>query len=1100
MKFHNNYSYRPPTGMIKYLLIMKLIFVILTVTILHASANSFGQSVSIRENNIALVNAINEIRKQTGYDFFYNDRLIDNAKKVDLNLKNVSIDEALKACFADQDLIYTIDDKIVTIKPKEVSIVNKIINYLALIEVKGLILDEKGQPLPGATVIAKGTSKSVITDAEGRFILSADQGSTLVVIYVGYKKKEIQVQSNSVTIQMVPDVANLDQVQVIAYGTTTRRLNTGTVAKIKGEDIRNQPVENPVLALSGRLPGVQITQASGNPGAPVSVIIRGKSSLGASSEPLYVIDGVPFAHALGNVTFATGTSAQTLGGLMSGTAGTSPFVNINPADIESMEVLKDADATAIYGSRGANGVVLITTRRAKAGKTTLDFSFNSGWSRPSRLPKMLNTQQYVAMRKEAFKNDGIVPTTANATDLMVWDTTRYTDWTKLLLDKTARSYDSQLRLSGGGQQTQFSLAAGYHRETPPYYGNMYDDRVNLHSNINHRSSDDKFSVSFNATYSTDKNNFVTSDILNGINTIPNAPYPIDSHGNLVWRDQGINFTNPLSYTEKKYIGLTENMLSSINMGYNIANGLRLKLDAGFNLLKLDQTTTNPLKSQSPFNTNAISSAEFFNQSQKNWIAEPQAEYTKQWGKSHLQVLAGGSFQEQEGSNERISASGYTNDELLLTPGPAATKSVTSSYSKYRYTAGFGRISYNWAGKYLVNISARRDGSSRFGPGKQFGNFGAIGTAWIFSEESFMKNLSFLSFGKLRASMGVTGNDRVGNYQYISQWLPTSAAVPYQGTSGIYPYNLENPDYAWERNKKWEMAMELSFLNDRIYVSADYYLNRTDNQLTGLTLPSQVGYSYVNANRDAILQNSGWELMLNTTNIQSKEFSWKTSFNLTIPRNKLIAYPGLEDTYYASVWSIGQPVTISKWIKYEGVDPSTGLHKLTGTSLPKDQTEVYDLAQRYYGGLQNTLSYKGFTLDFFFHFVNKLGKTSILFNAPGTRSNQSIEVLDRWQKPGDITNVQRFTTTGTAATNYSYYANYSDARISNASFIRLKNISLSYQLDKKLAQKVKAENIRMYLQAQNLFTISPYKIGDPETMSFNSMPPLSTMTAGLQVMF
>lgn len=1099
MKFHNNYSYRH-VRMVKYLLIMKLTFVMLTVTILQVSANSFGQSVSIRENNVTLVNAINEIRKQTGYDFFYNDRLIDNAKKVDLNLKNASIEEALRACFVNQNLIYTVEDKIVTIKPKEENIVDKIVNYFTMVDVKGIVLDEKGQPLPGATVILKGTSKSVMSDAEGRFMISADLGSTLEIIFLGYKKKEVQIQSNAITIQMVADIANLDQVQVIAYGTTTRRLNTGTVAKIKGEEIRNQPVENAALALSGRMPGVQITQTTGLAGSPVSVIIRGKSSLGASSEPLYVIDGVPFAHALGNVTFASGTSAQTMGGLLNATAGTSPFVNINPADIESMEVLKDADATAIYGSRGANGVVLITTKRAKAGKTTLDFSFNSGWSKPTRLPTMLNTQQYVAMRKEAFKNDGIIPTAANAPDLMVWDTTRYINWTKLLLDKTARSYDSQLRLSGGGQKTQFSLAAGYHREIPAFYGNLHDDRVNLHSNVNHRSADDKFSVSFNASYNTDKNNFVTSDILNAINTIPNAPYPIDSLGNLVWREKGINFTNPLAYAEKKYIGLSENMLSSMNMSYNITNSLRLKLDAGFNLLKLDQTTTNPLKSQSPFSTSAISSAEFFDQSQKNWIAEPQAEYTRIWGRNQLQVLAGGSFQEQLGSSERISASGYTNDELLLTPGPAATKSVTSSYTKYRYTAAFGRISYNWDGRYLINVSARRDGSSRFGPGKQFGNFGAIGAGWVFSEESFMKNLNFLSFGKLRGSMGVTGNDRVGDYQYISKWLSTTSAVPYQGTPGIYPYNLENPDYAWERNRKWEMAMELSFLKDRIFISADYYLSKTDNQLTGLTLPSQVGYVYVNANMDAVLQNSGWEFMLNTTNIQSNNFSWKTSFNLTIPRNKLIAYPGLEDTYYASVWSIGKPVTTSKWIKYEGVDPNTGLHKLAGTSLSKDLTEVYDLAQRYYGGLQNTLVYKGFTLDLFFHFVNKLGKTSILFNAPGTRSNQPIEVLDRWQKPGDITNIQRFTTTGAAVTNYSYYANYSEGRITNASFIRLKNVSLSYQFDKKIAQKIKAENIRMYLQAQNLFTISPYQIGDPETMSFNSMPPMTTMTMGLQVMF
>lgn len=1088
----------------KILFVMKLTMVLLTAGFLHVCAKGVSQNVSFSGRNVPLEAVFSTVKQQTGYVFMCTEPLLRLSNSVTSNEKNVPLEKFLETIFQSQPLQYNIKGKTIFVYAKAIPLAGAVSAPVAQ-PITGRITGADGQPLPGASVGVQGTTRLGVTNAEGIFTLSVNTGDVLVVTFIGYEKREYPIttavlSSRNIVIQLVRSTSILDDVQVIAYGTTTRRLTTGTIARIKGEDIRKQPVESPLLALSGRMPGVQISQTSGLAGAPVSVIIRGKSSLGASSDPLYVIDGVPFAHSLGSVTFASGVSAQTMGGLMGATAGMSPFVSLNPADIESIEVLKDADATAIYGSRGANGVVLITTRKAKAGKTTVDVSYYSGWARPTRVAKMLNTQQYIAMRKEAFSNDGIVPTASNATDLMVWDTTRYTDWGKLLLGKQAHSNDAQVRLSGGSQQTQFSLATGYHRETPIYYGNMSDSRGNVHANMVHRSADNKFSISFNAGYSTDKNNITTSDMMQFLTAVPNAPYPLDSSGNLVWRDKGINFSNPLAYTFKRFIANADNLLGSMNIRYQVIGGLQLKLDAGYNSLRLDQTATNPIKSQSPYSATLNSTADFFTKNARNWIIEPQAEYTRHWGKAAVQVLAGGSFQEQLNQDTKISASGYANDDLLLTPGPASVKSVTSGYSKYRYAALFGRVTMNWDGKYLFNASARQDGSSRFGPGKQFGTFGAAGAGWIFSEENFMKGLSFLSFGKLRASMGVTGNDRIGDYQYLSQWAPTNAALPYQGASGLYPLSLENPDYAWERNRKWEAALELSFLKERIYVSANYYLNKTDNQLIGLTLPSQVGFSYVNANRNAILQNSGWELMLNTTNIERKNFSWKTAFNITIPRNKLVAYPGLEDTYYASVWTIGQPVTISKWIRYMGVDPATGVYKLGGMAVPKDQTETYDLAQRHYGGLQNTFTYKNWTLDFFFHFVKQLGKTSIQFQAPGARTNQPVEVLDRWQHSGDITDVQRFTTTGTPVTTYSYYANYSDARITDASFVRLKNVSLSYQFGKSVAHQIKAENIRLYVQGQNLLTFTKYKIGDPETMSFSSMPPMRMLTAGAQVSF
>ncbi|NML23053.1 SusC/RagA family TonB-linked outer membrane protein [Pseudoflavitalea sp. G-6-1-2] len=1093
---------------------MKLTAVFLLAGIMTVSANAVSQQISFSGQQVSLETVIGSVEKQTSYVFMYTDQQLRTARPVTMKAVNVPVEKFLADVFRDQPLSFTIKGKSIFIATKPVPGVSFTELLIAVQDpVAGRILAADGKPLSGASVLVKNSKNSVMTDNEGNFRLQVKEGDVLVFSFVGYEPRELKVTASilekakqqsgiipELTVQLSLSNSKLDEIQVIAYGTTTLRMNTGSVAKIKGEDIRRQPVDNPLLALGGRLPGVQIVQTNGLSGAPVSVLIRGKSSLGAANDPLYVIDGVPFAHSLTNVTLGNGIQVQTLGGLSSASFRTNPFVAINPSDIESIEVLKDADATAIYGSRGANGVILITTRKAKAGKMSVDFNFYTGWGRPTKLPEYMNTQQYITMRKEAFKNDNITPTASNATDLMVWDTTRYNNWSKLLMGNKAHSTDAQVRLSGGNQQTQFGLAAGFHRETPIFYGNMYNNRVSFRANVMHRSTDNKFQVSFNVGYNADKNSIVTTDLTQLLNTIPNAPAPFDEKGNLVWRDKGINFSNPMAYLFKTYLGKTDNLIGNINMRYNIAEGLQVRLDAGYTAMTLDQRTANPIKSQSPYSANLISSADFYNQTHKNWIVEPQAEYTKRWGRGKLQLLAGLSFQEQVNEGTTINASGYSNDDLMKTPGLASNKAVSNSYAKYHYAALFGRINYNWDSKYLINISARRDGSSRFGPGRQFGNFGAIGAGWIFSEENFMKNLHFLHFGKLRASMGITGNDRIGDYQYLASWSSSNAAVPYQGLGGLYPSRLYNPDFAWERNKKWEAAIELSFLEDKIFFSADYYLNRTDNQLTGLVLPSQVGFTSVQANRDAILQNTGWELMLNTTNIAKDKFSWKSSFNISFPKNKLIAYPGLEDTYYASVWSIGMPITINKSVPYLGVDPATGIHKLAGISIPKDQTSVNDMAMQYYGGLQNTFEYKGFTLDFFFHFVKQKGKSSILFQAPGSRVNQPVEMLARWQKPGDPTNVQKFSTTGEAVTTYSYYANYSDARIVDASYIRLRNVSLSYRFNKQIAQKIKAQDLRVYFQGQNLLTISPYEISDPETMSLSSMPPMRMLTVGLQVVF
>jgi hypothetical protein len=431
----------------------------------------------------------------------------------------------------------------------------------------------------------------------------------------------------------------------------------------------------------------------------------------------------------------------------------------------------------------------------------------------------------------------------------------------------------------------------------------------------------------------------------------------------------------------------------------------------------------------------------------------------------------------------------------------------TEYTLYRYDALYGRLSYNWQEKYLLNLTARRDGSSRFGSDRQFGSFGATGVGWIFSKERFIENnFSFLSFGKLRASYGTTGNDQIPDYQYLSTY--SSISNTYQGYTGLFPTQLTNPYFAWELVKKIEGGLELGFFKDRILASASYYRNRTGNQLVGFTLPFITGFPTIEYNLPAVVQNTGLELTLNTTNINTKSFSWTTAANLTVPGNKLIAFPNIENSGYNDRYVVGKSLFIQKLYHSTGVNPQTGLYSFStknASGIPSSPQDLYPtkpITRKFYGGVDDQFSYKGFALDIFVQFVNQLGynykKSFPLAGASG--QNQPVAALNRWRLPGDVTNTQRFGTfNGSSVNNYYTFITQSDGIVTSASFVRLKNLALSYQLPVAWKNKLHLQTTRIYLQCQNLLTITKYQGMDPETGGLN-LPPLRMITGGIQIGF
>lgn len=1119
---------------LKTLLVMQLTGFLLCCCMFQAVAGTFGQNISLSFKEAPIQQVFKEIKKQTRYTFLADSDLLKKANKVTIDVKDVSLEEALNTFFKGQPFSWSISGKIITVQPladnkNEAAPRPVFTNEIPPITVRGRVTNENGEPVAGATVAVKGTQWATSTDENGNYALyGIESNARLIVSGSNIETYEVNVNQKAiVNITAELKVKKLADVVVNkGYYTQKQILNTGNVSSVSGADIRKQPVTDPILALQGRVPGLSITQTSGIPGSNTVVQLRGQNgfSSGAgklitANNPLYIIDGVPYGSgALGGGGFEAGAigSAGVMGsnGLR---GGYSPFNMLSTSDIESIEILKDADATAIYGARGANGVILITTKKGKAQSTRVDFNLASGSGKVANKIDLLNTRQYLLMRHEAYKNDGTVPSSTHYDVNGVWDSTHYTDWQKVLIGNTAHYTNAQVNVSGGNANTQFLIGSSYSRQTTVYPGTSADQKVGVNANISHTSDNQLFHVEFGVNFVNDNSGKIPGvDLTKYITLAPDAPPLYDASGNLNWQVQNgrTTFDNPLAYTLREANAVTDNLISHLSADYHLSKELQLKVNFGYNNIQMNQTVVTPANSYGPPNNTFASrrSISFAAPETKTWIIEPQLSYEKRFGRSHLNMIVGTTFQETEQNSLSQNANGFSSDALIYNPIAATNFSILDDKNVlYRYNAVYGRIGYDWGEKYLLNLTGRRDGSSRFGPGKQFGNFGAIGAGWIFSKGKWTeKHLPWLSFGKLRGSYGVTGNDQITDYQFLRTY--SSITGTYLGASGLAPTQLSNPKLAWEQVRKLEAGLELGLIKDRINLSASYYRNRTDNQLVGYGLPYFTGFSSVTTNLPALIENKGVELVLNTVNVKSESFSWNSSFNISFPSNTLLAYPGIESTSYAGIYTVGQSLFSRKMYHYTGVDPQTGIY--TFEDVNKDGTvDLNDvlssnaitksITQKYFGGFSNILSYKGWQLDFIFQFVKQLGYNyQSSFNIPGGfasgNNNQPVYVMDRWQDPANNTSIQKFTANGGSSTANAYglLRNPSDGVITDASFIRLKNLALSYTFPRAWQQQIHMKDLKIYFQCQNLLTITSYKGLDPETQSL-SLPPLRMITLGIK---
>jgi TonB-linked SusC/RagA family outer membrane protein len=1104
---------------LKFIMRFSFVYVVLSLTVIGFSTahTTYSQSAEQRMTTIGMENEslralITKIKEQTGVNFYFPGK-VDEYKNLNLPKADRTVKEVLDLMLKGTALSYRANENTIFIyveegkeekEPEQKEETNEKTETSPTIStpaftVTGTVTDGATQTsLAGVNIIVKGTTRGTTTDANGKFAIDAENNEVLVFSFIGFKTFETVVGGRTVIdVVMEADSKVLREVVVNAgYYNVKDREQTGNIAKIDAKDIQKQPVQNALSALQGRVPGLEITQSTGVPGSNFKVRIRGTNSIANGNDPLFIIDGVPF-------TSTSMADAATSGPILG--QGTSPLNGINPADIESIEVLKDADATAIYGSRGSNGVILITTKKGQAGKTRIDFNFYTGGGNVTRKMDLLNTQQYLEMRHQAFKNDNEIPTIANARDLLEWDTTRHTDWQEKLIGGTARTTDAQLSISGGDKSTQFSVGGGYHKEGTVFPGYGSDQRFSLRSSITNASFNQKLRTTVSLNYVVNNTDFINRDLTSRALLLPpNAPALYDDKGELSWENWTSTYENPLASLKRNYEATTNNLRGDGVISYSILPNLGIRSNFGYTSVVRKAITTIPISSQFP-DPGAVNASQFWESNFKNWIIEPQVNWKPKLGESKFDVLVGTSFLDQTEQGLAQSGQGFSSEALMknLSSAPAVTQG-NNFYSQYRYQAIFGRINYSFKNKYILNVTGRRDGSSRFGPGRQFATFAATGAAWIFSEETFLKNaIPIFSFGKLRVSYGTSGNDQIGNYNYLDTY--SSSLGQYLGVIGLQPDRLSNPDFAWELNKKFETGLELGFLNDKIVGKISYFKNRTSSQLVGFPLPATTGFSSIQGNFPATVQNTGVEIELNTRNIEASDFSWSTSLNITIPRNKLVRFPNLEDfPAYANLYKVGEPLSIRKLNNNTGVDPVTGVYTfedVNGDSSINflDAQQIKFEGQTFYGGLNNTVRYKGFQLDIFLQFV-KQTRTNYTwsFGAPGIMGNVPDFVMERWQSEGDNASIQRFGQSGDVVTAYDNLL-YSQPSITDASFIRLKNVALSYSFPSTWVQKMNAENVRVFIQAQNLFTITDYKGLDPETGS-SALPPLRVITGGINLTF
>jgi len=975
------------------------------------------------------------------------------------------------------------------------------------ISIRGTVTDKTdGSALPGVSVIEKGTTNGSATDQSGTFNLSVNPGATLQVSFIGYQIQEIPVGTQTVfQIQLEADVVTLKDVVVIGYGAIEKRDVTGAIGSISSKDFRDQPTSNVAGNLQGKMAGINITSTSGTPGAGLQVSIRG------ASNPLYVVDGVPM---LSESNSSIATAFDTEGNVVGNGQNISSISDINPNDIESVEVLKDAAAAAIYGARAANGVILITTKRGKSGKTKFNFSHYSGIQQPTRKIDFLSSSQLLELIEEARANDLALYNEDNTifgedfdpsvlTDPLNYeDTGVNTVWLDEVLKNAAvRNYE--VSASGGNEKTKFYVGGSYFDQDGIVINSGFK-RLSTRLNLDHQATEKlSFGVNFSASHSKNRRSFndntYTGIITNAIGASPLMPV-YDENGNYedytLYQVNWLSDNPVLSANEIKAFTTSNRLIGSVFGEYKLTSNLKFRSSwsTDYNSV-IDDQFFSPITADA----SAVSGRAYTgNFQQLTWLNENILTYDKSFSNSKLNAIAGYTMQETESRFTSLNGQGFPAGSGLENISSAAviTKGIGNGTS-FGLVSWLSRVNYDISDKYLFSVSARMDGSSRFSKNDRYGFFPSASAGWRISREAFFGEPTLLTDLKLRASYGVTGDQEIGNFQNVSLWQPAR----YLGLSGLRPRNIADPNLTWQSNKSFNVGIDWELYKGRITGSIDYFKSNKTNLLSNDIIPGTTGFATITRNRGEI-ENRGWEISVQSVNVANEKLRWTTTFNLSFIKNEIkdLTNDGLLVSAYSDISPThilqkGQALGTFFSVRYAGVDPENGdalYYNIDGEIVTAGEVTSDDAViagkaiPDYFGGFNNSITYGNFDFQLATQFnvgnsIYNLIKATYLnmgwSNEGGLDqiyANNSVEVLDRWRKPGDRTNVPR-----ASFINQNYVEN-STQYIEDGSFFRIRTLTAGYTIRPKESKWY--SNIRLYAQAQNLFVFTKYTGFDPEVSS------------------
>ncbi|MCF0041381.1 SusC/RagA family TonB-linked outer membrane protein [Dyadobacter fanqingshengii] len=939
------------------------------------------------------------------------------------------------------------------------------------IVVKGVIRDQQNQTLPGASVLVKGTQAGTVTDVDGNYSIGVPNGeAVLVVSFIGYETKEIAVGNQTqIDVILGGDLKTLNEVVVIGYGTQKRGDVTTSIASVNTKDIEERPILQAAQALQGKAAGVQVTQPSGKPGAALSIRVRGATSVQAGNEPLYVVDGVP----------------------------TMDTRDLNVNDIESIQVLKDASSAAIYGARASNGVVIVTTKRGKANQSQVNFSAYYGFSNMAKQIDVLNPQQYADLMNEM------------GNDVTVGSET--TDWNKEVFT-TGHNQNYQLNFSGGTDKNRYFVSGAITQDKgiiQPASYRRYSFRMNLDNEIK-----SWFKLTTNISYSNarirdvkDNNNAGRNAVVLGALGAPPTMgvYSQDSIRGTIFSTNPLKagWDNPLAAMFGPTQSAKDNRIfGNVAGDFTVAKGLVYRSNFGIDFMNhANDYYLDPYRTTEGWGANG-STHGLGNATRSNsftYLWENTLNYEKKWDKHEFSALAGTTVQKNNWNNSYMAGRDFPSDGLVKTIN--AANEITDAYteqSEWFLNSYLGRLMYNFDSRYLITANFRADGSSKLAKGNQWGFFPSVSAGWRISAEPFMQDVNFITDLKLRGGWGQNGNQE-GLANYASYGLNTytrrTPTVPPSGPAVTGPAYAPNPDLRWETTTQTNIGIDLSMLQGRLTFTADAYLKKTNDLLLNVPLPNTSGYSYMPRNSGK-LENKGLEFVLSSINFDKSDFQWTTDFNIAFNRNKITELQLSKVYRYADVEGrsdqiiiLQEGASLGTFYGYisDGVNPETGdmIYRDVnedGSFSPSDRTILGSAQPKFTYGMNNNLTFKNISVSFLFQGSqgNKAFNASRLETEGMYDSkNQSTEVLRRWQKAGDITDIPR-------ATDGNVNNSLISSRfIEDASFLRMKSTTISYAFSKSFAEKIKLGRASVYVTAQNLFTLTKYKGFDPEVNAFTS---------------